>query len=43
MHSSINKRYALELAEENKIAEIAEAGSLWQAMRREVQARALGE
>lgn len=23
MHSSINKRYALELAEENKIAEIA--------------------
>ena len=40
MHSSINKRYALELAEENKIAEIAEAGSLWQAMRREVQARA---
>ena len=40
MHSSINKRYAMELAEENKIAEIAEAGSLWKAMRREVQARA---
>jgi serine O-acetyltransferase len=40
MHSSINKRYAIELAQENKIAEIAEAGSLWQAMRSEVQARA---
>jgi len=30
----------MELAAENKIAEIAKAGSLWQAMRSEVQARA---
>ena len=40
MNSSINKRYASELAEESRIAEIASAGSLWQAMRREVHARA---
>ena len=40
MNSSINKRYAAELAEESSIAEIASAGSLWQAMRREVHARA---
>jgi len=40
MKSSINQRYATELAEESNIAEIASAGSLWQAMRREVQARA---
>lgn len=40
MNSSINKRYVTELAQEAKIAEIASAGSLWQAMRREVHARA---
>jgi len=40
MKSSINQRYATELAEESNIAEIASAGSLWQAMRREVKARA---
>ena len=40
MNSSINKRYATELAMESNIAEIASAGSLWQAMRREVHARA---
>jgi len=40
MNSHINARYAAELAAEDKIAEIAEAGSLWQAIRREVQARA---
>ncbi|MEX2488648.1 MAG: serine O-acetyltransferase, partial [Pseudomonadales bacterium] len=40
MKSSINKRYAQELAAESNIADIAEAGSLWQAMRREVQAEA---
>lgn len=40
MKSSINKRYAEELAAESKIADIAEAGSLWQAMRREVQSEA---
>ncbi|MCB1646663.1 MAG: hypothetical protein KDI36_14485, partial [Pseudomonadales bacterium] len=40
MKSSINKRYAAELAKESKIAEIASAGSLWQAIRREVHARA---
>ena len=40
MNSSINKRYATELAEESNIAEIAAAGSLWQAMRKEVRARA---
>jgi serine O-acetyltransferase len=40
MKSSINQRYATELAEESNIAEIASAGSLWQAMRSEVKARA---
>ena len=40
MNRSINQRYATELAAESKIAEIASAGSLWQAMRREVHARA---
>ena len=40
MNSSINKRYAIELAEERKIKEIADAGSLWHAIRREVQLRA---
>jgi len=40
MNSSINQRYATELAEESNIAEIASAGSLWQAMRSEVHARA---
>ncbi len=40
MNSSINKRYATELAVESNIAEIASAGSLWQAMRQEVKARA---
>ncbi|MDG1204682.1 MAG: serine O-acetyltransferase [Pseudomonadales bacterium] len=40
MNSSINQRYATELAEESNIAEIASAGSLWQAMRQEVKARA---
>jgi serine O-acetyltransferase len=40
MNSKINSRYARELAEEGNIADIAEAGSLWQAIRREVHARA---
>lgn len=40
MNTSINQRYVSELAAESKIAEIASAGSLWQAMRREVHARA---
>lgn len=40
MNSHINARYAAELAEESKIAEIAEAGSLWHAIRREVKLRA---
>lgn len=39
MNSNINARYAAELAEESNIAEIASAGSLWQAMRHEVQLR----
>ena len=39
MKASINKRYATELAKESKIADIASAGSLWKAMREEVQAR----
>ena len=39
MNSRINKRYAAELAKEGSIADIAAAGSLWQAMRREVHAR----
>ncbi len=40
MNRHISQRYAAELAEEEKIADIAAAGSLWQAMRREVHARA---
>lgn len=40
MNSRINSRYARELAEESNIAEIASAGSLWQAIRNEVQLRA---
>lgn len=40
MNSSINARYATELAEEGTIAEIAAAGSLWHAIRHEVRARA---
>lgn len=40
MNSNIDKRYAAELAKEGSIADIAAAGSLWQAMRREVHARA---
>ncbi len=40
MNSRINSRYARELAEESNIAEIAAAGSLWQAIRDEVQLRA---
>lgn len=40
MNSSINARYAAELANEGNIADIASAGSLWQAIRNEVQARA---
>lgn len=40
MNSHINARYAAELAEETKIAEIVKAGSLWQAIRVEVKARA---
>jgi|TARA_Y100000310_G_scaffold209942_1_gene210553 serine O-acetyltransferase len=37
MNSAINKRYAQELVEERTIAEIAAAGSLWEAMRLEVE------
>lgn len=40
MKAAINKRYAQELAQESQIADIAAAGSLWQAMRGEVQAEA---
>lgn len=40
MNSNINKRYAKELVEESNITEIAEAGSLWKAIRQEVQLRA---
>jgi len=40
MNSSINSRYARELAEESNIADIASAGSLWQAIRHEVKLRA---
>ncbi len=40
MNSNINKRYARELAAESSVAEIRQAGSLWQAIRREVRARA---
>ena len=40
MTSSINIRYRRELAEESNIADIREAGSLWQAIRHEVKLRA---
>ncbi len=40
MNASIDARYAAELAEEDKIAEIASVGSLWQAIRHEVGLRA---
>lgn len=40
MRSRINSRYAKELAEENKIADIRSAGSLWKAIRHEVKLRA---
>jgi len=40
MNSRINSRYARELAEESNIADIASAGSLWQAIRQEVKLRA---
>jgi serine O-acetyltransferase len=40
MKSKINNRYARELAEESNIADIASAGSLWQAIREEVKLRA---
>ena len=40
MHKSINSRYTRELAEESNIADIREAGSLWQAIRHEVKLRA---
>lgn len=40
MSSRINSRYARELAEENNIADIKQAGSLWKAIRNEVQLRA---
>jgi serine O-acetyltransferase len=40
MKTAIKRRYEAELAQENNIQQIAAAGSLWQAMRLEVQARA---
>ena len=40
IHQSIQDRYQSELANEPNITELAAAGSLWKAMRREVQARA---
>ena len=40
MKASINQRYERELAEENNILDISEAGSLWQAIRGEVKLRA---
>lgn len=40
MKTHINSRHARELAEESNIAEIASAGSLWQAIRHEVKLRA---
>ncbi len=40
MNSKITQRHQIELAEESNIADIAAAGSLWQAMRKEVHARA---
>lgn len=43
MNSSINKRYAKELVAEREIAEIAGAGSLWTAIRGEVEEMARRE
>jgi serine O-acetyltransferase len=40
MKTAIKRRYEAELAQENNIQQIAAAGSLWKAMRLEVQARA---
>ena len=40
MTAKIHLRYARELAEESNIADIAEAGSLWAAIRHEVKLRA---
>jgi serine O-acetyltransferase len=40
MKTAIKRRYEAELAQESNIQQIAAAGSLWQAMRLEVQARA---
>jgi serine O-acetyltransferase len=40
MKTAIQQRYETELAQESNIQEIASAGSLWQAMRKEVHARA---
>ena len=40
MNSQIQQRYHQELAQESEIPEIADAGSLWQAIRVEVKARA---
>ena len=40
MNSRINSRYARELVAEAQIADIAAAGSLWKAIRHEVQLRA---
>jgi serine O-acetyltransferase len=43
MTSAINKRYAQELVEEQTISDIAAAGSLWDAIRREVEIHAKKE
>lgn len=43
MNTSINKRYAKELIEDRKVTVLAEAGGLWQAMRKEVQENAKEE
>ncbi|MFT4821287.1 MAG: serine O-acetyltransferase [Candidatus Azotimanducaceae bacterium] len=40
MKTAIKRRYEAELAQESNIQQIAAAGSLWQAMRQEVKARA---
>ena len=40
MNSTINKRYAEELAKEHKVEELRAAGSLWKAIRYEVHLRA---
>lgn len=43
MKSLINKRYARELIEDQKVTVLAEAGGLWQAMRKEAQEHAQEE